>query len=154
MCETITHPGYDENTRKNDIAILRLCKYVNFNEKTKLSPACLPSSEDNNYENIMVRIAALSCAHDHWQGLLLRPVCPHGQVSHQGAKRRWKWTQWPMIRWGQRKSSWFLILDLILINRWQIYISVHQHRYNKYWRYHSWHALCWRLQFTTFTNPF
>ena len=65
MCETITHPGYDENTRKNDIAILRLCKYVNFNEKTKMAPACLPSSKDNNYEDVVVGIVALSSAHDH-----------------------------------------------------------------------------------------
>ena len=56
MCGTITHPEYNEYTRKNDIAILRLCKYVNFNERTKMSPACLPSSKDNNYENIMVSI--------------------------------------------------------------------------------------------------
>ena len=109
MCGTITHPEYNEYTRKNDIAILRLCKYVNFNEKTKLSPACLPSSEDNNYENVMVSMTALSCAEYHWEYLLLRPQCPHGQVSHQVAKRRWKWTLWPMIRWGERKLSWFLI---------------------------------------------
>ena len=58
MCETIIHPEFNDKTRENDIAILRLCDYIAFNERTKLAPACLPSIADNNYENIMVRIAA------------------------------------------------------------------------------------------------
>ena len=83
--------------------------------------------------------------------------CCSGHSVHMGKSSiRWQkgggsehYDQWSGGVTGNYLDFWF-----DYINRLQIYISVHQYRYNKDWRYLSWHALYWRLQFTTFTNLF
>merc|ERR1712098_1021476 len=43
------HPNYNDRTVDYDYAILTLCESVSFT--TDISPACLPSSSSNNYDN-------------------------------------------------------------------------------------------------------
>ena len=43
------HPGYDDRTVDYDFAILTLCETVDFTQD--ISPACLPSSSNNNYDS-------------------------------------------------------------------------------------------------------
>ena len=118
-----------------------------------MSPACLPSSKDNNYENIMVSIDSsfILCL---WTliGFVAQATVSTWASHPSGGKKVVEVNTMTNDQVGWQEI--ILIFDLILINRLQIYISVHQYRYNKDWRYLSWHALYWRLQFTTFTNLF
>jgi len=49
VCSTKNHPNYNDRTVDYDYAILTLCESVSFT--TDISPACLPSSSSNNYDN-------------------------------------------------------------------------------------------------------
>merc|ERR1712179_257618 len=49
VCGVKNHPNYNDRTVDYDFAILTLCETVDFT--TDISPACLPSSSSNNYDN-------------------------------------------------------------------------------------------------------
>ncbi|XP_065223073.1 trypsin-7-like [Planococcus citri] len=48
VSEIIRHPGFNWSSSDNDIAILKLERTISFNTP-KIQPACLPSSENENY---------------------------------------------------------------------------------------------------------
>merc|ERR1712002_1204490 len=49
VCSVKNHPNYNDRTVDYDFAILTLCESVSFT--SDISPACLPSSSSNNYDN-------------------------------------------------------------------------------------------------------
>ena len=55
VCSTTVHPSYSTSpSPQNDLSVLRLCEPVTFSRN--IAPACLPSSETNNYDSVPVRV--------------------------------------------------------------------------------------------------
>ena len=54
VCATIHHPGYNRFTNQHDLAILRLCHPVTF-DQASVAPACLPAAAGPGYEGVEVR---------------------------------------------------------------------------------------------------
>ena len=49
----IVHPNYERNTFQNDIALIKLRKRLNFDEKKfKIIPVCIPEEQTRIYKNI------------------------------------------------------------------------------------------------------
>ena len=54
VCATTHHPGYNRFTNQHDLAILRLCHPVTF-DQASVAPACLPATAGPGYEGVEVR---------------------------------------------------------------------------------------------------
>jgi hypothetical protein len=49
----IVHPNYERNTFQNDIALIKLRKRLNFDEKKfRIIPVCIPEEQTRIYRNI------------------------------------------------------------------------------------------------------
>ena len=55
VCATTHHPGYNRFTNQHDLAILRLCHPVTF-DQASVAPACLPATAGPGYEGVEVRM--------------------------------------------------------------------------------------------------
>ena len=82
VCATIHHPGYNRFTNQHDLAILRLCHPVTF-DQASVAPACLPATAGPGYEGVEVRgiLPMVSTVYTS----RARPWCPAGARSARGA---------------------------------------------------------------------
>ncbi|XP_065223075.1 trypsin Blo t 3-like [Planococcus citri] len=64
IIEIIIHPGFNMSSFDNDIAILKLERTLSFNTP-KIQPACLPSSENQNYAGYFGTVTGWG-SNDEW----------------------------------------------------------------------------------------